>query len=456
MKAMIYILTILLLFAGLCSAQDQITVEGQQCNSYEGYCGFTVGMENTQVVTELNLGFRIYSEADEPYYGELDNFFITNVELVQGSHIYTGLDYEIVYDTEPPVDSFWIIGRTIPGEFDGIQPGGLDVVIEVTLDCLCTGPGGYIFIDTITNIPPDLTWGYDYTVPQFNEGSIHIWSPPCGTTEFTIVPDNDILTGPHDIGVEFQFDANNPLAEQEPNPDTIVLFDMLCCPENPPEASISYYSGLFNFAPASPGTYDVCIRAEHACNPDWYNFQVQLTNEGQEYTNKPSAQFSRPPGDYFSYDLELVNYDTDPIIETVDLINSSGGFDPVNLPIINDGIFSWIIDTTELGYYEFRVIADDQFGMADTADLSFNIAGTYICGDVNDDYSVDISDAVYLVNYAFGGGEQPYPIESGDVNCDYFVDISDAVYVISYSFGGGFMPCDTNGDYYLDCYTLIP
>lgn len=75
----------------------------------------------------------------------------------------------------------------------------------------------------------------------------------------------------------------------------------------------------------------------------------------------------------------------------------------------------------------------------------------YECGDANEDDTVDISDAVYIINYAFGGGPAPYPLEAGDVNCDDSVDISDAVYVINYAFAGGNEPCDPNSDFVPDC-----
>ena len=61
----------------------------------------------------------------------------------------------------------------------------------------------------------------------------------------------------------------------------------------------------------------------------------------------------------------------------------------------------------------------------------------FVCGDANSDDVVDISDAVYIINYAFGGGPAPDPLEAGDANSDGNVDISDAVYIINYAFGGG-------------------
>ncbi|HDS01724.1 MAG TPA: hypothetical protein ENO07_06860, partial [candidate division Zixibacteria bacterium] len=66
----------------------------------------------------------------------------------------------------------------------------------------------------------------------------------------------------------------------------------------------------------------------------------------------------------------------------------------------------------------------------------------YICGDANADENVNVSDAVYIINYVFIGGLEPEPYESGEVNCDGAVNVSDAVYIINYIFVGGTEPCD--------------
>jgi hypothetical protein len=63
-----------------------------------------------------------------------------------------------------------------------------------------------------------------------------------------------------------------------------------------------------------------------------------------------------------------------------------------------------------------------------------------LCGDANNDDSIDISDAVYLIQYIFAGGPAPNPLCSGDANGDGSVDISDCVYLIQYIFGGGPAP----------------
>jgi hypothetical protein len=75
----------------------------------------------------------------------------------------------------------------------------------------------------------------------------------------------------------------------------------------------------------------------------------------------------------------------------------------------------------------------------------------YACGDADSNGIVNISDAVYLIGYIFGGGPPPQPLPSGDVDCNTVVNVSDIVYLISFVFGDGYDPCDTNGDGVPDC-----
>lgn len=89
-------------------------------------------------------------------------------------------------------------------------------------------------------------------------------------------------------------------------------------------------------------------------------------------------------------------------------------------------------------YYGFRVV-------------KLSVSGTGVCGDANADGVANITDAVYLIQYIFGGGPAPVPLSSGDVNCDGVANITDAVYLIQYIFTGGPPPCDTNNDGIPDC-----
>jgi len=73
------------------------------------------------------------------------------------------------------------------------------------------------------------------------------------------------------------------------------------------------------------------------------------------------------------------------------------------------------------------------------------------CGDANNDKAVNVSDAVYIINYVFIDGDPPQPLEAGDANCDGVCNVSDAVWIINYIFVGGNIPCDTDGDEVPDC-----
>ena len=69
-------------------------------------------------------------------------------------------------------------------------------------------------------------------------------------------------------------------------------------------------------------------------------------------------------------------------------------------------------------------------------------------GDANADGLVDMSDAIYLLNFLYTGGPAPRPLgcepfadfHNGDVNGDTRLDISDPIYILSYEFLGGAAP----------------
>ena len=106
---------------------------------------------------------------------------------------------------------------------------------------------------------------------------------------------------------------------------------------------------------------------------------------------------------------------------------------------------------TGTGSFGFYAVAQDVAGSKDEQPLELIVAATFICGDANSDSKINVSDAVYVINYVFSGGDAPAPLESGDTNCDTKVNVSDAVFIINYVFSGGNTPCDTNGDTIPDC-----
>jgi hypothetical protein len=65
---------------------------------------------------------------------------------------------------------------------------------------------------------------------------------------------------------------------------------------------------------------------------------------------------------------------------------------------------------------------------------------SFVCGDADGSGQVAISDAVFVINYIFGGGPAP-DVQTADADCSGSVTIGDAVYLINYIFGGGLQPC---------------
>ncbi len=67
-----------------------------------------------------------------------------------------------------------------------------------------------------------------------------------------------------------------------------------------------------------------------------------------------------------------------------------------------------------------------------------NIEIPLVCGDVNSDGIINVSDPVFIINYVFiPGSPAPNPLCRADANGDSVVGISDAIYLINYVFISG-------------------
>ena len=122
---------------------------------------------------------------------------------------------------------------------------------------------------------------------------------------------------------------------------------------------------------------------------------------------------------------------------------------------IDGGIYEiWLEDTTsteetfygEHGHtYAFYSISTDNVGHEEefpfSPDAEVMVYLTYFCGDANSDETVNVADAVWIINYVFAGGDPPDPMESCDCNCDSDCNVVDAVWLINYIFIGGDEPC---------------
>lgn len=99
------------------------------------------------------------------------------------------------------------------------------------------------------------------------------------------------------------------------------------------------------------------------------------------------------------------------------------------------GVLSGVPSYKATYYFTIRLADSAVPPEADT--LSYALVVTdpaFICGDCDNSKTINIADAVYIVNYIFSGGPAPQPYEAGDVDCSASVNIADAVYLIFYLF----------------------
>lgn len=86
-------------------------------------------------------------------------------------------------------------------------------------------------------------------------------------------------------------------------------------------------------------------------------------------------------------------------------------------------------------YYNPDQTDTDTDGIGDICDAP--------CGDANNDNTVNIGDAVYLLTQIFQDGPPPLLPIQGDPNCDGATNIGDAVFLVNLVFNEGPDPCTT-------------
>ncbi|HDL02827.1 MAG TPA: hypothetical protein ENH25_01700, partial [candidate division Zixibacteria bacterium] len=73
----------------------------------------------------------------------------------------------------------------------------------------------------------------------------------------------------------------------------------------------------------------------------------------------------------------------------------------------------------------------------DSNDDGVGDACDWLCGDVNNDGSINILDITYIINYLYKGGPAPIFPEASDVDNSGSINILDISYIISYLYKGG-------------------
>lgn len=103
-----------------------------------------------------------------------------------------------------------------------------------------------------------------------------------------------------------------------------------------------------------------------------------------------------------------------------------------------DGLITGI--PLSIGSVTFTAVAVDEVGSSDEQVYTFEIIMGYVCGDVDANGAIDISDLVFMVSFMFDGGTPPTALASMDVDGSGEIDIADMVYLVNYMFG------NPNGD----------
>jgi len=96
------------------------------------------------------------------------------------------------------------------------------------------------------------------------------------------------------------------------------------------------------------------------------------------------------------------------------------------------------IDGLSLGDHECIIVIDDQEGKDTTDVVQVTVTGgttQWDLGDVNNDDTVDIIDALLIAQYYVGQDPQPFYTEQADVNLDGSINIVDALLVAQYYVG---------------------
>ncbi|MEZ5360563.1 MAG: dockerin type I repeat-containing protein [Candidatus Zixiibacteriota bacterium] len=179
-------------------------------------------------------------------------------------------------------------------------------------------------------------------------------------------------------------------------------------------------------AVGGPG-YSYSIAEPVNAGPDGYAITITLSNINDTATIVFSDVGAFASDVYYD-DITIIDYPA--IIDTVTLApGESVGFD-IYSP---DNSIKHIY-----GYFGINYAGSDEEN-AEWFDAPMIV---YLCGDANGDTSMNIGDAVYLINYIFKGGPAPDPECVGDANGDGSTNIGDAVYLIQYIFSGGPSPVD--------------
>jgi len=177
---------------------------------------------------------------------------------------------------------------------------------------------------------------------------------------------------------------------------------------------------------------------------EWTEEQVFWINTGEDAPYPFMATY--PPDTGYSYVTDMLEtFRWQKCIE----------FDPFDsvyytLYIATDSEFIDVVTYDSLWNFEFVLPDSLEFGMqywwkvkaTDNAALFVYSTNrpdfmTWMLGDADGSRMVNILDVVFLINYLYKDGREPYPPIMGDIDGDCVINIMDATYLVDYLYKGG-------------------
>ncbi|MFH2055585.1 MAG: dockerin type I repeat-containing protein [bacterium] len=198
-----------------------------------------------------------------------------------------------------------------------------------------------------------------------------------------------------------------------------------------------------------------------------YNLGLKVTGPGAEYFRISSIVHSGPCNPAFNTPSHVYSGDTNAVI--FGWVDFTGGFPCVSPQGQLATIYLQVdpaapigatasLDSTFVapaGFFVFVLapafqVTPQFYNGSEDGEVTI-VLGVAQCGDADGDGEINISDAIFLIQYIFAGGPAPSPLFIGDADCSGGLNISDVVYLINYIFAGGPVPCDPNDDDTPDC-----
>ncbi len=327
----------------------------------------------------------------------------------------------------------------------------------LTMDTLSFVPN-LTFVDSGNGVGV-MTFAPDFTQGAPNPGSFYVVSftavDAIDTTlsdqlnnkqfivmDINLAPVFDALPSPVTVlegdTVSFVVQANDPDAA------TTLTFPIVTGENLPLNASFTNIGGSsnqlqFTFTPdfTQSGSYIVRFIATDGILPETTLVQIDVIEAGNQnpiwlttLTDTTLIVAGTPlvlPLQATDADLDLLAITSTPTPSGAALIDSGNG---AGTFIYNP----FPSDTGTTTFMEFYVT--DPAGAADTIRTVFQIQG-FLRGDSNSDTRVDLTDAVFLIDFIFRSGRFPASPDAADVDFNGKVNVTDISFLINYLFKSG-------------------